>query len=86
MAWATLTRLGACSARGRGRRAAAACGTCGITCGRPPSAGADSARHTRGTDARPWSASRGQHSAKGRCATALTLRTSRALTATMCDA
>eukprot|EP00969_Alexandrium_andersonii_P203980 9013097-Alexandrium_andersonii.AAC.1 len=71
-----LTRLGARSARGRGGGAAASCGTRGITCGGPPSADADSARRAQGTDARPWSTSRGQRSPRGWRATALALRTS----------
>eukprot|EP00969_Alexandrium_andersonii_P335312 14819644-Alexandrium_andersonii.AAC.1 len=42
MDWVMFTRLGACSARGRGGGAAASCGTRGITCGWPPPADADS--------------------------------------------
>eukprot|EP00969_Alexandrium_andersonii_P214265 9461854-Alexandrium_andersonii.AAC.1 len=65
MAWATLARLGACSARGRKGGATASCGTRGITCGRPPSADADSG-HAQGADTRPWSTSRDQRSPRGR--------------------
>eukprot|EP00969_Alexandrium_andersonii_P176012 7782864-Alexandrium_andersonii.AAC.1 len=60
MDWVMLTHLGARSARGRGGGATASCGTCGITCGWPPSADTDSARHTQGTETKPCRTSRGQ--------------------------
>eukprot|EP00969_Alexandrium_andersonii_P100467 4432529-Alexandrium_andersonii.AAC.1 len=66
MDWATLTRLGARSAGGRGGGATVSCGTRGIACGRPPSTSVDSARHTQGTDTKPCRTSRDQRSPRGR--------------------
>eukprot|EP00969_Alexandrium_andersonii_P008795 384463-Alexandrium_andersonii.AAC.1 len=77
-----LTRLGARSARGHGGGAAVLCGTRGITCGWPSSAGADSAHRTQGTGTKPCRTSWDQRSPRGRRTTALTLRASWGLTAT----
>eukprot|EP00969_Alexandrium_andersonii_P083897 3702012-Alexandrium_andersonii.AAC.1 len=60
MPWVMLTRLGARSAGTRGGGAADSCGTWGMTCGGPTSAGADPALQTQGTDTRPCRTSRDQ--------------------------